>query len=398
MSSTVNGRSGRVSTIGKEGRMSVRRHIVTAGGVLAVALMAPMIAQAQVTAPGTNPRTPTANPAPTPAPNPAATPSQTGDREMSNDLPFLREAAGVNLMEIRLGQLAQSNASNAAVKQFGQRMVNDHSKIEQDLSSMVSGNAIALNPALTADQNNQINSLQSLSGPQFDQAYMNLMIQGHQTDVARFETESRNADSPQVRDFASRSLSILQQHLTYAQQVGRQINLVATNPTPAQGKQADVRADDQFIREVAADNMLEVRLAQLAERKGQSSAVKQLATRIAADHDRLQNDWLAMASSNGRQIKPGIGKNHKAKLDQLQKLSGRDFDRAYMTTVVRNHKDYIDYFEKEGRSAHSTQVRELVNRDLPTLRSDFTQAKQVGAQIGADVNVTLRSERGSVSK
>ena len=375
--------------------MSVRRHIVTAGGVLAVALMAPMIAlQAQVTAPGTNPKTPTTTPAPTSAPNPAATPSQSGDREMNNDLPFLREAAGVNLMEIRLGQLAQSKASNAAVKQFGQRMVNDHTRIEQDLSSIVSANGIALNPTLTSDQNNKINSLQGLSGSQFDQAYMSLMIQGHQTDVAQFDNQSRNADSPQVRDFAARSLPVLQQHLTLAQQVGSQVNaVVATTPLPAQGGQAGVRADNQFIREVASDNMLEVRLAQLAQSKGQSSAVKQLATRIAADHNRLQGEWSAMASGTGQPFKPGMGKNHKAKVDQLQKLSGRAFDRSYMTMVVRNHKDYIDYFEKEGRSAHSTQVRDLVNRDLPTLRSDFNQAKQVGAQVGADVNVTLRSDR-----
>jgi len=249
----------------------------------------------------------------------------------------------------------------------------------------VSANGIALNPTLTSDQNDKINSLQSLSGPQFDQAYITLMIQGHQNDVAQFENQSRNSDSPQVRDFAARSLPVLQQHLSYAQQVGRQINLVvATTPQPAQGGQADVRADNQFVREVAADNLLEARLAQLADSKGQS---------FAADHNRLQDEWLGVASGNGQPVKPGIGKNHKAKLDQLQKLSGRAFDRAYVTMVVRNHKDYIDYFEKEGRSAHSTQVRDLVNRDLPTLRSDFNQAKQVGAQIGADVNVTLRSDQ-----
>jgi hypothetical protein len=61
--------------------------------------------------------------------------------------------------------------------------------------------------------------------------------------------------------------------------------------------------------------------------------------------------------------------------------------------VVQNHKDYIDYFEKEGRSAHSTQVRELVERELPTLRSHFIQAKQVGGQVGADTAATIRSER-----
>ena len=169
--------------------MSVLRHIVTAGGGLAVALMAaPMIAlQAQVVAPGTNPR-PTTNPAP--APSPATTPSQSGDQEMSNDLPFLRVAAGANLLEIRLGQVALSKASNTTVKEFGQRMTTDHTRLEQELSSMVSRNGIALNAGLSSEQNDKINRLQNLSGQQFDQAYMSMMIQAHQTDVTQFESKA----------------------------------------------------------------------------------------------------------------------------------------------------------------------------------------------------------------
>ena len=374
--------------------MSVLRHIVTAGGGLAVALMAsPMIAlQAQ-------------------------------DRELNNDLPFLREAASANLMEIRLGQVAQSSTSNAAVKQYGLRMVTDHTKLEQDLSSVTSRNGIALDPALTSEQLQNITRLRHLSGQQFDQAYMTMMIQNHQADVTRFEDRSRNADSPQVRELAARSLPILQEHLSLAQQVGGQVgvNVATTTPGPskvpvptqtgqvtnpstqppttqAQSRAEDVRADNEFIHEVAADNLLEVRMAQLAERKGESSAVKQFAERIAADHNRLQDDWLGMASRNGQQFKAGIGKNHKVKLNRLEKLSGRALDRAYITTVVQDHRDYINYFEKEGRSAHSTQVRELVNRDLPTLRSHFNQAKRIGGQIGADTAATLRSERVSSSK
>jgi putative membrane protein len=387
--------------------MSVLRRMVTAGGGLAVALMAaPMIAlQAQVVAPGTNPRTPTTNPAPTTKPAPTPTPgapSQSVDGEMRNDFPFLQEAANANHLEVRLGQLAQGKASSPAVKQFGQRMVTDHTRLQQDLGSMTSRSAIALNPALTPADSAKINRLESLSGAQFDQAYMSMMIQDHQADAAKFENQSRNADSPQVRELAARSLPVLQQHLSLAQQVGRQVNAgVATaTPQPAQSgaEVAAVRADRKFIKEIAADNFLEVSLARLAERKAQSSRVKQLAEQIALDHNRIQDDWLAMAAKNGPPIKAGIGKNHRAKLEKLQKLSGRAFDRAYMTMEVQNHKDYIDYFEKEGRSAHSSQVRELVNRDLPTLRSHFLGAKEVGAEVGADTAATIRSERLSSKK
>ena len=381
--------------------MSVLRHIVTAGGGLAVALMAaPMIAlQAQVVAPGTNPR-PTTNPAP--APSPATTPSQSGDREMSNDLPFLREAAGANLLEIRLGQVALSKASNTTVKEFGQRMATDHTRLEQELSSMVSRNGIALNAGLSSEQNDKINRLQNLSGQQFDQAYMSMMIQAHQTDVTQFENQSRNAASPQVRDFAARSLPVLQSHLSLAQQVGGQVNVeVATTPQGDLSGQlaADMRADNEFIREVTADNMLQVRLAELAQRKAQSSAVKHFAERIASDHNRLQDDWVNLVSVNGQQFKPGMGPKHRVKLDRLEKLSGRAFDRAYMTTEMKEHRGYINYFETEGRAAHSNQVRELVRRELPMLHTHFNQAKQIGGQVGADTDITLRSnERGSAKK
>jgi putative membrane protein len=105
-----------------------------------------------------------------------------------------------------------------------------------------------------------------------------------------------------------------------------------------------------------------------------------------------------MTSRNGQTFQPGMGKHHNAKLKELKKLSGRAFDRGFMTQMVRDHKDYIDYLEKDGRAAHSTQVRQLVNRSLPALRTHFNQAKQIGAQVGADTSATLQSQRESSSK
>jgi putative membrane protein len=402
--------------------MSVLRNIVTARAGLAVALIAaPTIAlQAQVVAPGTNPQAPTTNPAPTP--NPKTTPttvSETVAQEIRNDLPFLQEAASANMLEIRLGQLAQTKASNPAVKQFGQRMVTDHGRLQQELGSLTSRNKVALTATLNSDHAEQLSHLQTLSGTQFDQDYMSLMIQDHQTDVANFENQSRNADSPQVRDLAARSLPILQQHLDLARQVGAQVNVqVATPTSPGQNGQvtypttqngqvnnqgaqrgrnndAKLRADSKFIHEVTADNLLEVSMARLAERKAQNSDVKQLAQQIAADHDRMQNDWVDLASRNGDRFNPGMGKLHREKLIRLEKLSGRAFDRAYVTTVAQDHRDYISYFENEGRSANSNQVRQLVQRDLSTLRTHFNQAKRAGNQVGVQTAALERNDRGA---
>jgi putative membrane protein len=399
--------------------MSILRRTLTAGAGVALALLAaPMIAvQAQVVAPGTNPQSPNNNPPPSANPAPTS-PSKTGDEELRNDLPFLREAASANLMEVTLGRVAQSRASDTRVRDFGSRMVTDHTNLQQQLTTLTSTSGIGFTPTLDAQQQQEVSRLQRLSGSEFDREYITMMVQDHRNDVFKFEDESRNADSPRVRELAAASLPVLRQHLSLAERAARLINLevattpppqprskvplptqpgqvsnpsAQTNPTAAQN--ADVRADRKFIHEVAADHLLEIRMAELADQKAESPAVKQFAERVVSDHERMQNDWVGMASRNGYEFKPGIGKNHKAKLNKLEKLSGQAFDRAYITTVVQDRKDYINYFEKEGRSARSSQVRQLVERDLPTLRSHFSQGKRIGGPIGADTAATLRSER-----
>jgi putative membrane protein len=164
--------------------------------------------------------------------------------------------------------------------------------------------------------------------------------------------------------------------------------------TPAPAKTSangDVKADRKFIREFASDNMLEASLGKLAEQKAENPAVKQFGQRMDTDHNKIQNDWVNMATKNGLALKTGMGQHHRAKLVQLQKLSGKAFDKAYMTTSIRDHKDDIDYFQREGGAAHSSQVRDLVASTLPTLQDHFTQAKQVGAQVGADTTAALRA-------
>ena len=154
---------------------------------------------------------------------------------------------------------------------------------------------------------------------------------------------------------------------------------------------ADVKADSRFIRNFTADNMLEASLGKLAEQKAENPAVKQFGQRMDTDHNKTQNDWVNAATKNGLTFKTGMGQRHRAKLTRLQSLSGKAFDKAYMTQAIQDHKDDIDYFQREGQAAHSSQVRDLVASTLPTLQDHFKQAKEVGAQVGADTSATPRT-------
>jgi predicted outer membrane protein len=313
-------------------------------------------------------------------------------------MPFVRHASSSNLMEIRLGQLAQSRATNEAVKQFGQRMVTDHTRMQNQLTATASQMGQTLTPTIDVQHQNQISSVERLSGQNFDRAYMNLMIRGHQENVNEFQSRGQSASSTQIRNLANFNLPLLQQHLSLAVQVGNQVGadtttVVAGPDRPGGGNQSDVRADAEFIKDVNADNTMQIQLAELASDRARNSSVRRFADQLIRDHTRLQQQWNDMAARNGLPSKPGMGSSHREKVEQLRKANGNNFDRTYMTLMIQQHQDEVSYWQKEGRASRSSQVRALVNRGLPTLEQHLDQAKQIGRQVGVDPEKALRNRK-----
>ena len=319
---------------------------------------------------------------------------------ISADMPFVREAASGNLMEVQLGQMAQNKASNPAVKQFAQRMVADHNNLQNQLTSVASSGGQSFTPTMDSRHQNQINRLQGVSGAEFDREYMSLMIRAHQRDVNNFQTQSQSANSAQVRTLAANSLPVLQQHLSLAQQVGSQVGADTTGNyaggnggNQGGGAHGDIKADAGFIREVNSDNQMQIQLAQLARQRSKNPQVRQFAEQAITDHNGLQNQWRALASQNGMTLNQGLGPLHKEKITNLKKASDKNFDKAYMVTMIQQYSDETSYWQKEGRASHSAQVRQLVNAGLPTLEQNFNEAKRLGRELGIDPNEALKNRQ-----
>jgi putative membrane protein len=179
---------------------------------------------------------------------------------------------------------------------------------------------------------------------------------------------------------------------------GLLIAAVPLRPLHAQAKPADakkdsIQVDGKFIREATADNLLEVRLGTLAQQKATNPLVKQFAERMVTDHQKLQDQWTDMASKHGMSFKPRLGTHHQAKLTRLEGTGPTGFDRAYMTAMIRNHMDGVNYFRNEGEATRSEPVRKLVSYELPILQEHLRAARDVGKQVGVDSAVVARSER-----
>lgn len=131
----------------------------------------------------------------------------------SRDTKFAMKAAQGGMAEVQLGKLATEKASDPNVKAFGQQMVDDHTKANDDLKSVAEKENMTLPTNLDAKDQSEYNKLQKLSGSDFDHAYVKDMVKDHEEDVKEFQKEASNGKDPQIRAFASRTLPVLQQHL-----------------------------------------------------------------------------------------------------------------------------------------------------------------------------------------
>jgi putative membrane protein len=147
---------------------------------------------------------------------PGATGRSSTAQVSAADRKFVNDAATGGLLEVELGKLAVQRAASEAVRQFGQRMMDDHSQAAEQLRQITRAKGMTLPDSLDAKQRKEIERLQKLSGPQFDQAYMKLMLEDHQQDIRVFRKEAQQGSDSDIRSFASATLPKLHDHLALA--------------------------------------------------------------------------------------------------------------------------------------------------------------------------------------
>jgi putative membrane protein len=135
------------------------------------------------------------------------------------DKEFVANAGAGGLAEVQMGNLALQKATSADVKAFAQRMVTDHSKANDELSQLATMKGLALPTELKPEQKSAMDHLSSLSGAEFDKAYMDHMVSDHEKDVAEFEKAAAEAQDPDIRGWAGKTAPTLREHLNLAKEV-----------------------------------------------------------------------------------------------------------------------------------------------------------------------------------
>ncbi len=132
---------------------------------------------------------------------------------------FVEEAGKSNLLEIQLGQVADNKAQSDRVKQFGQQMVKDHAKADAQLVEVVEPMGIKVAKQLDEQGKQKVERLRKLEGREFDEAYMEEMVQAHQKDIESFRKQAEGGDNPKLKEYAENTLPVLEEHLKQAKEI-----------------------------------------------------------------------------------------------------------------------------------------------------------------------------------
>ena len=149
----------------------------------------------------------------------AAAKAQVNPTLSTSDATFMTTAARGGMAEVEMGQLAQRNGRSPAVKRFGQTMVSQHGRSNQELMALAQQKQITPPSTIGAEQQQIYDDLARLRGAAFDHEYARAMVQDHQEDLRAYQEEAANGTDPDVKAFAARQVPLLQEHLRVAQRL-----------------------------------------------------------------------------------------------------------------------------------------------------------------------------------
>jgi putative membrane protein len=149
-----------------------------------------------------------------------------GSAQSMADQSFVTDAMQGNMAEIQLAQLAQQKSQSQDVKQFAQKMANDHTQMNQKWFDPVARQLNVSEPKGPSKKDKKlIAKLETLSGDEFDKEYITAMLKDHQEDLKKFRQEADASQDPNLKQIAQQGSTVISQHLQLAEQVAKNHNI-----------------------------------------------------------------------------------------------------------------------------------------------------------------------------
>ncbi|MEJ7644528.1 MAG: DUF4142 domain-containing protein [Chryseolinea sp.] len=139
------------------------------------------------------------------------------DTKVEDDTEFAVAAADGGLLEVKLGELAVANGLSPEIKKFGQSMVDDHGKANQELKGLAEQKQITIPTTLSDKNQEKYDDLALKKGADFDEAYAEFMVKDHKDDIDAFKKEAEKGNDSELKAWAAEKVPVLEHHLMMAE-------------------------------------------------------------------------------------------------------------------------------------------------------------------------------------
>lgn len=146
----------------------------------------------------------------------AATTTTMGQTPKS-DAGFIKKVAVASMAEVDMGRVGTEKAASSEVKQYAQKIVDEHTKANNELKDLANTKSVEL-PAVS-EKHNHVDKVSDKAGADFDKAFMKMMVSDHKKVVRTFEKEAKNGKDPDVKAWAQKMLPTLREHLQEAETI-----------------------------------------------------------------------------------------------------------------------------------------------------------------------------------
>lgn len=138
---------------------------------------------------------------------------------------------------------------------------------------------------------------------------------------------------------------------------------------------------DEFAIEAAMGGLAEVEMGRIASTKAANPEVKKFAEMMIQDHSKANDELKSIAAKKNIKLPAELDAKHKSKLEELRSKVGAEFDRAYVDTMVEDHKKDVALFEAESQNGNDPEIKAFAAKTLPVLRKHLDAINAINAKM-----------------
>ncbi|EHQ26938.1 DUF4142 domain-containing protein [Mucilaginibacter paludis] len=135
--------------------------------------------------------------------------------------------------------------------------------------------------------------------------------------------------------------------------------------------------DAKFATAAANGGMAEVALGKLALTKTSNAQIKDFATMMVADHGKANDELMAIAKEKNITLPAAVDADHQKKMDDLTKLTGKDFDKAYVDAMVDGHKKTLDLMKDEAKDGKDAELKGFAAKTAPVVQTHLEAINKI---------------------